>query len=73
MTTGAGLRPIAKAVEWPPDPTDGAPALDPTVAGKRVEPMNGMWKRSTERLLRHRQTKGCDGERVEPRKQIGCS
>ena len=30
MTTGAGLRPIAKAVEWPPDPTVGAPALDPT-------------------------------------------
>ena len=30
MTTGAGLRPIAKAVVWPPDPTVGAPALDPT-------------------------------------------
>ena len=30
MTTGAGLRPIAKAVVWPPDRTVGAPALDPT-------------------------------------------
>ena len=27
---GAGLRPIAKAVESSPDPTVGAPALDPT-------------------------------------------
>ena len=30
MITGTGLRPIAKAVELPPDPTVGAPALDPT-------------------------------------------
>ena len=31
---GAGLRPIAKAVELPPDPTAGAPALDPTCEGE---------------------------------------
>ena len=30
MPTGAGLRPGAKAPEEPPDPTGGAPALDPT-------------------------------------------
>ena len=30
MTTGAGLRPGAKATEQPPDPTVGAPALDST-------------------------------------------
>ena len=30
MPTGAGLRPGAKAPEEPPDPTDSAPALDPT-------------------------------------------
>jgi hypothetical protein len=27
---GAGLRPKAKAMDWPPDPTVRAPALDPT-------------------------------------------
>ena len=32
---GAGLRPGAKAPEEPPDPTGGAPALDPT--GERGE------------------------------------
>ena len=36
MTTGAGLRPIAKAVVSPPDPTVGAPALDPT-GGRTAE------------------------------------
>ena len=30
VTTGAGLRPTAKAVDGPPDPTVRAPALDPT-------------------------------------------
>ena len=30
MPTGAGLRPGAKATEHPPDPTGGAPVLDPT-------------------------------------------
>ena len=35
MPTGAGLRPGAKAPEEPPDPTGGAPALDPT--GERGE------------------------------------
>ena len=32
---GAGLRPGAKAPDEPPDPTGGAPALDPT--GERGE------------------------------------
>ena len=35
MPTGAGLRPGAKAPDEPPDPTGGAPALDPT--GERGE------------------------------------
>ncbi len=30
VTKGAGLRPMAKALDKPPDPTVGAPALDPT-------------------------------------------
>jgi len=30
VARGAGLRPPAKAVELPPDPTVRAPALDPT-------------------------------------------
>jgi hypothetical protein len=30
VTRGAGLRPTAKAVDTPPDPTVGAPALYPT-------------------------------------------
>jgi len=32
VTKGAGLRPTAKAVELPPDPTVGAPVLYPTAA-----------------------------------------
>ena len=38
VARGAGLRPAAKAVDKPPDPTVRAPALDPTLAdlpGKR--------------------------------------
>jgi hypothetical protein len=31
VARGAGLRPPAKAVELPPDPTARAPALDPTL------------------------------------------
>lgn len=31
VTMGAGLRPTAKAVEKPPDPTVGAPALYPAI------------------------------------------
>src|SRR5450755_3678629 len=34
VARGAGLRPTAKAVEQPPDPTVRAPALDPT--GERL-------------------------------------
>jgi len=30
VTMGAGLRPTAKAVEWPPDPTVRAPVFYPT-------------------------------------------
>jgi len=30
VTRGAGLRPRAKALDKPPDPTVGAPVLDPT-------------------------------------------
>ena len=33
VARGAGLRPPAKAVELPPDPTVRAPALDPTGEG----------------------------------------
>ena len=33
VTTGAGLRPEAKAEDEPPDPTVRAPVLDPTGGG----------------------------------------
>jgi hypothetical protein len=33
VTRGAGLRPRAKALDEPPDPTVGAPVLDPTWEG----------------------------------------
>lgn len=33
VITGAGRRPIAKAVVSPPDPAVGAPTLDPTCEG----------------------------------------
>ena len=36
VTRGAGLRPKAKALEKPPDPTVGAPVLDPTWEGVGV-------------------------------------
>ena len=35
VTMGAGLRPRAKALDKPPDPTVGAPVLDPTVGNCR--------------------------------------
>jgi hypothetical protein len=35
VTMRAGLRPTAKAVDWPPDATVGAPALYPTI----IEPI----------------------------------
>ena len=35
VTRGAGLRPTAKAVDMPPDPTVGAPALYPAARGPR--------------------------------------
>src|SRR5262249_42301929 len=38
VAMGAGLRPTAKAVELPPDPTVRAPALDPT--GPRLTAMS---------------------------------
>jgi len=34
VTMAAGLRATAKAVEHPPEPTVGAPVLDPTECGK---------------------------------------
>ena len=34
VTMGAGLRPTAKGVDEPPDPTVRAPALDPTGGGR---------------------------------------
>jgi len=34
VTRGAGLRPWAKALDEPPDPTAGAPVLDPTWKGE---------------------------------------
>jgi hypothetical protein len=37
VTRGAGLRPIAKALDEPPDPTVGAPVLDPTCEGVGVK------------------------------------
>ena len=33
---GAGLRPTAKAVDKPPDPTGGAPPADSTNSGSRT-------------------------------------
>ena len=36
VTRGAGLRPRAKALDEPPDPTVGAPVLDPTWEGVGV-------------------------------------
>jgi len=33
---GAGLRPTAKALDEPPDPTVGAPVLDPTCVQLRL-------------------------------------
>jgi len=38
VITGAGLRPTAKVVESPPDPTVGAPALYPTLGQLSVHP-----------------------------------
>jgi hypothetical protein len=40
VTMGAGLRPTAKAVATPPDPTVGAPALYPAL-GRRVSESPG--------------------------------
>ena len=37
VTRGAGLRPWAKALDKPPDPTVGAPVLDPTWEGVGVK------------------------------------
>ena len=50
MATGAGLRPTAKAVERPPDPTVRAPALDPTDVA-------GVGDGFTAGLMRHSQRK----------------
>ena len=69
MTTGAGLGPIAKAVERPPDPTVGAPAFDPTdERGVETEHLPAPRTRQEgERLLRHRQTKGAESDRPPPK------
>ena len=37
VTRGVGLRPRAKALDEPPDPTVGAPVLDPTWEGVGVQ------------------------------------
>ena len=37
VTKGAGLRPMAKALAKPPDPTVGAPIPDPTVGSCRPD------------------------------------
>jgi len=37
VTRGAGLRTRAKALDEPPDPTVGAPVLDPTCEGVGVK------------------------------------
>ncbi len=37
VARGAGLRPRANALEKPPDPTEGAPVLDPTWEGGEGE------------------------------------
>ena len=60
--TGAGLRPIAKAVELPPDPTVGAPALDPTewrteVSRKAPPPTRQRRRRGTA-AIRTRRSEG---------------
>ena len=46
---GAGLRPRAKAMEQPPDPVAGAPALDSTKDSRGEGALNGL-----EALLDHR-------------------
>ncbi len=33
VAMGAGLRAMAKAMDYPPDPNAGAPVLDPTCVG----------------------------------------
>src|SRR4051812_11005274 len=57
VTMGAGLRPRAKAMDEPPDPTVRAPVLDPTGGG-------GGWKRSRCRLT---VTAVANGHLNEPR------
>ena len=47
VTRGAGLRPTAKAVDTPPDPTVGAPALYPTMR-------SGSWRSTGPRSPRAR-------------------
>ena len=37
VTMGAGLRPTAKTLDEPPDPTVGAPIPDPTVGNCRPD------------------------------------
>jgi hypothetical protein len=49
VTTGAGLRPTAKGVDWPPDPTVDAPVFYPTGRDRRAAPLGGT-RRSTSRL-----------------------
>jgi hypothetical protein len=41
VTMGAGLRPTAKGVDEPPDPTVRAPALDPTGGGRTEKEPEG--------------------------------
>ena len=63
MPTGAGLRPGAKAPAEPPDPTGGAPALDPTDERRlETKPQRGVrhrnWRKppetATPSAYRHR-------------------
>jgi hypothetical protein len=37
VAMAAGLRPTAKAVDWPPEPKVRAPVLDPTCEGLTVQ------------------------------------
>ena len=59
---GVGLRPTTKAVETPPNPKARAPRIYPDI--RLSGSMSGEWKRGTARLVRHRQTKEPETDRL---------
>src|SRR5947209_5427382 len=61
VTRGAGLRPTAKAVDKPPDPTVRAPALDPTGGGRLEKDLPVREAPRWPPTLRHPGRGGCPG------------